>query len=306
MGEHISVLLEESIRLLAVKADGLYVDGTAGGGGHSLELAKRLEDGRLIAVDRDPYAIQRTQERLAGFADKLTLVQDNYCNIKGILAGEQADGILLDLGVSSFQLDDPSRGFSYQNDAPIDMRMSREDPVSAKDLVNTWSEAELREIIERYGEERYAGRIARNLVSARERAPIETTGQLAGLIKAAIPAAARRQGPHPAKRTFQALRIAVNQEIELLEQSVRDCIDCLKPDGVLAVITFHSLEDRIVKTVFAQAAHPCTCPPDFPVCVCGKKPLGEPANRKPILPSAEELEDNPRARSAKLRGFRKY
>lgn len=304
MEKHVSVLLSECIEALSIKPDAIYVDGTAGGGGHSLEIIRRLGSGRLIAIDRDAFAIQKTADRLQEFSDKLTLVQDNYCNLKAVLDGQgisEVQGILLDLGVSSFQLDQVERGFSYQNDAPIDMRMDQGEAVSAKDIVNTFSERELSDIIYRYGEEKFSGRIARALCTAREKAPIETTGQLAELIKTAIPAATRRQGPHPAKRTFQALRIAVNREIELLEGTVRDCLDVLAPGGVLAIITFHSLEDRIVKTVYTEAADPCICPRDFPVCTCGRVPRIKMSPRKAILPSAQEIEENPRSRSAKLR-----
>ena len=306
---HRSVLLRECIEGLNIRPDGVYLDGTLGGAGHSCEIASRLETGRLIGVDRDRVALAAAAKRLEPYGDRVTLVHSNFRELGSILSGldiSGMDGMLFDLGVSSPQLDDADRGFSYMADAPLDMRMNREDRLTAYEVVNQWPREELRRILYEYGEERYAPQIAAAIDRARQSAPIETTLALVDVIRGALPPQALREKQHPAKRSFQAIRIAVNDELGAVREMMETAIPLLNPGGRLAVITFHSLEDRIVKTVFAQAAHPCTCPPDFPVCVCGKKPLGEPANRKPILPSAEELEDNPRARSAKLRGFRKY
>ena len=301
---HVSVLLDECIDGLAIKPDGIYVDGTLGGAGHSYQIARRLTTGRLIGIDRDPVALKAAGERLAPFADRVTLVHSNFCEIAQVLkdlniAG--VDGILLDLGVSSPQLDDSSRGFSYMADAPLDMRMNSEDTMSAYDVVNNWSFEELKRILFDYGEERYAPKIASAICKKREEKPIETTLELVDVIRGAMPAQALREKQHPAKRSFQAIRIAVNDELGSVEKVMKDAIPCLNPGGRLAVITFHSLEDRIVKTAMAGVAKGCTCPPSFPVCVCGKKPLVQVITRKPIVSGEEELERNPRARSAKLR-----
>ena len=301
---HVSVLLDECIEGLNIKPDGIYVDGTLGGAGHSSEIAKRLTTGRLIGIDRDPVALKAAGERLAPYADRVTLVHSNFCEIAQVLEDLQidgVDGILLDLGVSSPQLDDSSRGFSYMADAPLDMRMNSEDSMSAYDVVNSWSYEELRRILFDYGEERYAPKIAAAICKKREEKPIETTLELVDVIRGAMPAQALREKQHPAKRSFQAIRIAVNDELGSVEKVMRDAIPCLNPAGRLAVITFHSLEDRIVKTAMAGAAKGCTCPPSFPVCVCGKKPQVRVITRKPIISTDEELERNPRARSAKLR-----
>ena len=301
---HISVLLDECIDGLNIKPDGIYVDGTLGGAGHSSQIAKRLTTGRLIGIDRDPVALKAAGERLAPYADRVTLVHSNFCEIAQVLkdldiAG--VDGILLDLGVSSPQLDDGSRGFSYMAHAPQDMRKNSEDALTAYDVVNSWSYEELRRILFDYGEERYAPKIASAICKKREEKPIETTLELVDVIRGAMPAQALREKQHPAKRSFQAIRIAVNDELGSVEKVMKDAIPCLNPGGRLAVITFHSLEDRIVKTAMAGAAKGCTCPPSFPVCVCGKKPQVQVITRKPIVSGDEELERNPRARSAKLR-----
>ena len=301
---HISVLLDECIEGLNIKPDGIYVDGTLGGAGHSSQIAKRLTTGRLIGIDRDPVALKAAGERLAPYADRVTLVHSNFCEIAQVLKDlniDGVDGILLDLGVSSPQLDDGSRGFSYMADAPLDMRMNSEDTLSAYDVVNTWSYEELRRILFDYGEERYAPKIASAICKRREEKPIETTLELVEVIRGAMPAQALREKQHPAKRSFQAIRIAVNDELGSVEKVMKDAIPCLNPGGRLAVITFHSLEDRIVKTAMAGAAKGCTCPPSFPVCVCGKKPQVHVITRKPIISTDAELERNPRARSAKLR-----
>ena len=301
---HISVLLDECIEGLNIKPDGIYVDGTLGGAGHSSQIAKRLTTGRLIGIDRDPVALKAAGERLAPYADRVTLVHSNFCEIAQVLRDldiDGVDGILLDLGVSSPQLDDSSRGFSYMADAPLDMRMNSEDTLSAYDVVNSWSYEELKRILFDYGEERYAPKIASAICKKREEKPIETTLELVDVIRGAMPAQALREKQHPAKRSFQAIRIAVNDELGSVEKVMRDAIPCLNPGGRLAVITFHSLEDRIVKTAMAAAAKGCTCPPSFPVCVCGKKPQVQVITRKPIVSGDEELERNPRARSAKLR-----
>ena len=301
---HVSVLLEECLEGLNIKPDGTYVDGTLGGAGHSSEIVKRLTTGHHIGIDRDPVALKAAGARLAPFGDKVTLVHSNFCEIKQVLEDleiEGVDGILLDLGVSSPQLDDGSRGFSYMADAPLDMRMNSEDTMSAYDVVNTWSQDELKRILYDYGEERYAPRIAAAICSRRAEKPIETTLELVDVIRSAMPAQALREKQHPAKRSFQAIRIAVNDELGSVEKVMRDAIPCLNKGGRLAVITFHSLEDRIVKNAMADAAKGCTCPPNFPVCVCGKKPKVKLITRKPIVSGDEELERNPRARSAKLR-----
>ena len=301
---HVSVLLDECLEGLDIKPEGIYVDGTLGGAGHSSQIAKRLTTGRLIGIDRDPVALKAAGERLAPFGDRVTLVHSNFCELAQVLKSlniDGVDGILLDLGVSSPQLDEVSRGFSYMADAPLDMRMNSEDMLSAHDVVNTWSFEELKRILYDYGEERYAPRIASAICSRREVKPIETTLDLVDIIRGAMPASALREKQHPAKRSFQAIRIAVNDELGSVEKVMRDAIPCLNPGGRLAVITFHSLEDRIVKNAMAEAAKGCTCPPSFPVCVCGKKPLVKLISRKPIVSGEMELERNPRARSAKLR-----
>lgn len=301
---HVSVLLEECVEGLNIRPDGIYVDGTLGGGGHSSQIVKRLTTGRLIGIDRDRVALKAAGERLAEHSDKVTLVHANFCEIRQVLNNlgiEAVDGILLDLGVSSPQLDDGERGFSYMADAPLDMRMNQKDSLSAYDVVNTWSYEELRRILFDYGEERYAPRIAEAICRKRETRPICTTLELVDVIRSAMPAAALREKQHPAKRSFQAIRIAVNDELGAVEKVMKDAIPCLNPGGRLAVITFHSLEDRLVKNGMAAAARGCTCPSSFPVCVCGKKPQVKLINKKPITSTEEELERNPRARSAKLR-----
>lgn len=302
---HTSVLLQESIHALDIKPDGIYVDGTAGGAGHSIQIAKRLTTGRLIALDRDPDAVKTASERLKPYP-QAAVVQTNFSDIDRALHTldiEAVDGVLLDLGVSSYQLDNIERGFSYHGDAPLDMRMSQSGP-SAADLLASASTEKLAEIFRNYGEEKFAYRIAKNIVAARERAPIITTGQLSEIIIRSVPAAARRDG-HPARKCFQALRIAVNSELDSLSDGLDRAFDALKIGGVLAVITFHSLEDRIVKHRFADFCKGCECPPDFPVCVCGKVPRGALVTRKPILPSQKEIDSNIRSRSAKLRAIKR-
>ncbi len=301
---HVSVLLNECIDGLAIKPDGIYVDGTLGGAGHSSQIAARLTTGRLIGIDRDPVALEAAGKRLAPYADRVTLVHSNFSEIKQVLADlqiEGVDGILLDLGVSSPQLDEVSRGFSYMGDAPLDMRMNGKDTLSAYEVVNTWPYEELRRILYEYGEERYAPQIAGAICRRREQQAIQSTLELVDIIRSAMPPAALREKQHPAKRSFQAIRIAVNDELGAVEKVMADAIPCLNPGGRLAVITFHSLEDRIVKNGMAAAAKGCTCPPNFPVCVCGKKPKVTLISRKPIVSGQEELDRNPRARSAKLR-----
>lgn len=301
---HVSVLLNECIEGLNIKENGIYVDGTLGGAGHSSEIVKRLKTGRLIGIDQDTDAINAATKRLEPYKDRVTLVHDNFSNVKVVFAQlgiEKADGFLLDIGVSSHQLDEAERGFSYMQDAPLDMRMNSESDFSAYNVVNEYSEDELNNVIFKYGEERWAKRIAQFIVEARKQKPIETTFELVDIIKKAVPKGARKDGPHPAKRTFQAIRIEVNGELEILEKTIDDMTELLNPGGRLCIITFHSLEDRIVKNAFRKQENPCTCPPEFPVCVCGKKPLAKVITRKPILPSEEELEENHRSRSAKLR-----
>ena len=301
---HVSVLLDECIEGLNIKPDGIYVDGTLGGAGHSSQIAKRLTTGRLIGIDRDPVALKAAGKRLESYADRVTLVHSNFCEIAQVLKDlniEAVDGILLDLGVSSPQLDDGARGFSYMADAPLDMRMNSEDALNADTVVNTWAYEELKRILYTYGEERYAPQIASAICRRREQNPIRTTLELVDVIRSAMPPAALREKQHPAKRSFQAIRIAVNDELGSVEKVMKDAIPCLAPGGRLAVITFHSLEDRIVKTAMAEASKGCTCPPEFPVCVCGKKPKVKLISRKPIVSGKEELDANPRARSAKLR-----
>lgn len=301
---HVSVLLDECIQGLNIRPDGIYVDGTLGGAGHSSHIASKITTGRLIGIDRDEVALTAAAERLAPYGDRVTLVHSNFCDIASVL--DQlgiggVDGILLDLGVSSPQLDDGARGFSYMADAPLDMRMDHSEALTAAAVVNTWSYEELKRILYEYGEERYAPQIASAICKRREQAPVRTTLELVDIIRSAMPPAALREKQHPAKRSFQAIRIAVNDELGAVSQVMRDAIPCLNPGGRLAVITFHSLEDRIVKNAMAEAAKGCTCPPSFPVCVCGKKPKVRLITRKPIVSGEEELARNPRARSAKLR-----
>ncbi len=301
---HKPVLLQECIDGLNIRPDGIYVDGTLGRGGHSEEILKRLTTGRLIAIDQDQQAIDEAGARLAPFADRLTLVKDNFRNVARILQQLEipgVDGMLFDLGVSSPQLDDASRGFSYQNDAPLDMRMDKSAPLTAYDAVNGWSESELKRILRDYGEERCAGRIAGQIVRTREDKPIETTGELVEVIRRAMPAAALREKQHPAKRSFQAIRIAVNDELGAVEDMIRTAPDCLNPGGRLCVISFHSLEDRLVKNGFAARENGCTCPREAPICTCGFVQTLKNVTRKPVTASETELEENPRARSAKLR-----
>ena len=301
---HVSVLLWECIDGLNIKPDGIYVDGTLGGAGHSSQIVQRLTTGRHIGIDRDPIALKAAGARLEPWADRVTLVHSNFCEIDQVLTDlniEGVDGILLDLGVSSPQLDDGGRGFSYMVDAPLDMRMNNEDALTAHTVVNTWPYEELKRILFEYGEERYAPKIAAAICNRREEKPIETTLELVDVIRGAMPAAALREKQHPAKRSFQAIRIAVNDELGSVEKVMRDAIPRLNKGGRLAVITFHSLEDRIVKNAMVNASKGCTCPPSFPVCVCGKKPQVKLITRKPIVSGDEELEMNPRARSAKLR-----
>lgn len=301
---HRSVLLQESIDALAIRPDGIYLDGTLGGAGHSLEIARRLTTGLLIGIDQDTVALEAASQRLAPYRDRVKLVHANFRSLDAVLHDTGitgVDGMLFDLGVSSPQLDDSSRGFSYMADAPLDMRMDRDGSLSAYEIVNQTPEDELKRILWRYGEERYAPLIAAAIARRRAERPIETTLELAELVRGAMPAQARREKQHPAKRTFQAIRIAVNDELGAVEDMLGKAVDLLNPGGRLAVITFHSLEDRIVKTAMAEAARGCTCPPEFPVCICGKKPRVRLVTRKPIVPGAAELEENPRARSAKLR-----
>jgi 16S rRNA (cytosine1402-N4)-methyltransferase len=305
---HYSVLLNETIENLNIKPDGIYVDGTLGGGGHAYQVASRLsEKGRLIGIDQDADAIAAAGERLKEFGDKITIIRSNYANMKEELhriGVEKVDGIVLDLGVSSFQLDTPERGFTYRDEnAPLDMRMDDRQSLTAKDIVNGYSEMELYRIIRDYGEDKFAKNIAKHIVQKRAKKPIETTGELTEIIRASIPMKVQVAGGHPAKRTFQAIRIELNKELEVLQDNLDDMIDLLNPGGRICIITFHSLEDRIVKTNFKRNENPCTCPSDFPVCVCGKKSKGKVVTRKPILPSEEELEVNSRSKSAKLRVF---
>ena len=307
---HTSVLLRETVDALHVRPDGIYVDGTLGGGGHSSEIAKRLsEGGRLIGIDQDAAAIEAAAKRLGEFGDRVTIIRSNYADMKTRLlqAGiTSVDGILLDLGVSSYQLDDAQRGFTYrEEDAPLDMRMDQRQEYTAREVVNSCSAEDLTRIIREFGEEKFAGKIAHRIVQEREKGPIETTGQLTQIVKDAIPARARATGRHPARRTFQAIRIEVNGELRVLRESLDDMIDLLNPGGRICIITFHSLEDRIVKDAFRRAENPCICPPEFPVCVCGKKPKSRVITKKPVIPSEEEMEQNPRSKSAKLRVFEK-
>ncbi len=302
--KHVSVLLEEAVNGLSIKKDGIYIDGTLGGAGHSKEIVKKLDGGRLIGIDQDTNAIKKANEELEDFKDKITIVHDNFKNIKKIvddLGINGVDGVLLDLGVSSHQLDIGERGFSYNQDAYLDMRMNPEQKFSAWDIVNNYSKKDLFRIIKDYGEERWASRIAEFIVNERNENAINTTEELVEVIKKAIPKGARKDGPHPAKRTFQAIRIEVNQELEILKDTIIDITSILNPKGRISIITFHSLEDRIVKKTFKELNLECICPPELPVCVCNKKRELKIITRKPILPSKEELENNPRSRSAKLR-----
>lgn len=305
--EHVPVLFKETIDSLNIRPDGIYADGTLGGAGHSSEIVRRLSDrGRLIGFDQDLEAIEAASKRLEPYKNRVRIIHSNFERMGTVLdelGYPQIDGIMLDLGVSSHQLDDASRGFSYRVDAPLDMRMNQEASLTAADILNTYDEQELYHIIRDYGEEHFAKSIARNIVRERQKHSIDTTGQLVEIIRASMPKKAQLAAGHPAKRTFQAIRIACNRELDVLENSIDSMIDHLKPGGRLSVITFHSLEDRIVKTAFKRNENPCTCPPDFPVCVCGKKPKGHAVYRKPILPTAEEMEQNPRSKSAKLRSF---
>ena len=305
---HKSVLLDETIEGLKIKPDGIYLDGTLGGGGHSSEICRRLSGGRLIGIDQDAEAIAAATERLEPFREKVTLVRDNYCNAPAVVKSlglEGVDGIVLDLGVSSYQLANVERGFSYRYDTALDMRMDTRQSLSAKEIVNEYPERELYRIIRDYGEDQFAKNIAKHIAAARKDRPIETTGELNELIKAAIPAKMRANGGHPSKRTFQAIRIECNHELDVLKNSLDELIGLLNPGGRICIITFHSLEDRIVKSAFRKNENPCTCPPDFPVCVCGKESQGKVITRKPILPGAQELETNSRSKSAKLRIFEK-
>lgn len=305
--EHKSVLLKETVDGLNVRPDGIYVDGTLGGGGHSFEVCRRLgEKGSIVGIDQDAAAIEAAGGRLKDFGEKVTIVRSNYCDMKSRLHElgiDKVDGIILDLGVSSYQLDTAERGFSYREDAPLDMRMDTRQAMTARDIVNDYSEMELYRVIRDYGEDKFARNIARHIVTARGKRPIETTGQLTEIIRESIPMKYQKKGGHPAKRTFQAIRIELNRELEVLRDSLDDMIELLNPGGRLCIITFHSLEDRIVKSAFKKNENPCTCPPDFPVCVCGNVSKGSIVTRKPILPGEEELKVNSRAKSAKLRIF---
>ena len=305
--KHYSVMLNETIEQLNIRPDGIYVDGTLGGAGHSSEIAKRLTTGRLIGIDQDADAIAAASERLKDYKDKVTIVRSNYAQMKEVLHNlgiEKVDGILLDLGVSSFQLDTPERGFTYRSeDAPLDMRMDDRQKLTARDIVNEYSEMELFRISRDYGEDRFAKNIAKHIVSAREQKPIETTGELNAIIKGAIPMKVQVTGGHPSKRTYQAIRIELNHELDVLRDNLDDMIELLNDGGRCCIITFHSLEDRIVKSAFKKNENPCTCPSNFPVCVCGNKSRGHVVTRKPILPSEEECEENTRSKSAKLRVF---
>ena len=305
--KHTSVLLEETVDGLNIKPDGIYVDGTLGGGGHAYEVCSRLSSkGRFIGIDQDEAAIEAAGARLRDFGERVTIVRSNYCDMKSQLQNlgiDKVDGIVLDLGVSSYQLDTAERGFSYRVDAPLDMRMDRRQKMTAKDIVNDYSEMDLFRIIRDYGEDKFAKNIAKHIVMEREKGPIETTGQLIEIIKRAIPMKFQKTAGHPAKRTFQAIRIELNRELEVLRDTLDDMIELLNKDGRICIITFHSLEDRIVKSIFKRNEDPCTCPSHFPVCVCGNVSKGKVITRKPILPSEEELEENSRSKSAKLRIF---
>ena len=305
--KHRSVLLEETVNGLNIRPDGIYVDGTLGGGGHAYEICRRLGDkGSIIGIDQDEAAIEAAGIRLKDFGEKVTIVRSNYCEMKSVLHGsgiDKVDGIVLDLGVSSYQLDTAERGFSYREDAPLDMRMDRRQTMTARDIVNDYSEKDLYRVIRDYGEDKFAKNIAKHIVIEREKGSIETTGQLTEIIRGAIPMKFQKKSGHPAKRTFQAIRIELNRELDVLKNSLDEMIDLLNPGGRLCIITFHSLEDRIVKSAFKKNEDPCTCPKDFPVCVCGKVSKGSILTRKPILPGPEEMEENSRSKSAKLRIF---
>lgn len=305
--KHKSVLLNETIDGLNIKPDGIYVDGTLGGGGHAYEVCRRLgEKGSIVGIDQDAAAIEAASARLKGFGEKVTIVRSNYCDMKSKLHElgiDKVDGIVLDLGVSSYQLDTAERGFSYREDAPLDMRMDTRQKMTARDIVNDYTEADLYRVIRDYGEDKFAKNIAKHIVQARAVKPVETTAELSEIIRASIPMKFQKKSGHPAKRTFQAIRIELNRELDVLRDSLDDMIDLLNPGGRLCIITFHSLEDRIVKSAFRKNENPCTCPPDFPVCVCEKKSKGSIITKKPILPSEEELEYNSRSKSAKLRIF---
>lgn len=305
--KHKSVLLNETIDGLNIKPDGIYVDGTLGGGGHAYEVYRRLgEKGSIVGIDQDAAAIEAASARLKDFGEKVTIVRSNYCDMKSKLHElgiDKVDGIVLDLGVSSYQLDTAERGFSYREDAPLDMRMDTRQKMTARDIVNDYTEADLYRVIRDYGEDKFAKNIAKHIVQARAVKPVETTAELSEIIRASIPMKFQKKSGHPAKRTFQAIRIELNRELDVLRDSLDDMIDLLNPGGRLCIITFHSLEDRIVKSAFRKNENPCTCPPDFPVCVCGKKSKGSIITKKPILPSEEELEYNSRSKSAKLRIF---
>ena len=305
--KHKSVLLKETVEGLNIKPDGIYVDGTLGGGGHAYEVCRRLENkGKIVGIDQDAAAIEAAGRRLKDFGEKVTIVRSNYCNMKSELQKlgvNKVDGIILDLGVSSYQLDTAERGFSYREDAPLDMRMDTRQKMTARDIVNDYTEADLYRVIRDYGEDKFAKNIAKHIVQARAVKPVETTAELSEIIRASIPMKFQKKSGHPAKRTFQAIRIELNRELDVLRDSLDDMIDLLNPGGRLCIITFHSLEDRIVKSAFRKNENPCTCPPDFPVCVCGKKSKGSIITKKPILPSEEELEYNSRSKSAKLRIF---
>ena len=305
--KHKSVLLNETIDGLNIKPDGIYVDGTLGGGGHAYEVCRRLgEKGSIVGIDQDAAAIEAASARLKDFGEKVTIVRSNYCDMKSKLHElgiDKVDGIVLDLGVSSYQLDTAERGFSYREDAPLDMRMDTRQKMTARDIVNDYTEADLYRVIRDYGEDKFAKNIAKHIVQARAVKPVETTAELSEIIRASIPVKFQKKSGHPAKRTFQAIRIELNRELDVLRDSLDDMIDLLNPGGRLCIITFHSLEDRIVKSAFRKNENPCTCPPDFPVCVCGKKSKGSVITKKPILPSEEELEYNSRSKSAKLRIF---
>lgn len=304
---HKSIMLEEVIESLAIKPNGIYVDGTLGGAGHSSEIAKRLgPEGRLIGIDQDGEAIAAATKRLEPYRDRVTIVRSNYaqmCQVLKELGISKVDGILLDLGVSSYQLDNAERGFTYREDVPLDMRMDQRQTKTARNIVNEYSETELYHMIRNYGEDKFAKNIAKHIVAARQEAPVETTGQLIEIIKAAIPKKVRATGGHPAKKTFQAIRIELNHELDVLKNNLEDMIDILDDEGRIAIITFHSLEDRIVKNIFRTCERPCICPPEFPVCVCGRESKGKVITRKPIVPGREELEENSRSKSAKLRVF---
>ena len=304
---HYSVLLQETIDELHIRPDGIYVDGTLGGGGHAFQVCSRLnEKGHFYGIDQDAAAIEAAGERLRCFGNQVTIIRSNYCQMVEELKARGVtgvDGIVLDLGVSSYQLDEADRGFTYREDAALDMRMDQRQEKTARDIVNGYSEMELYRVIRDYGEDKFAKNIAKHIVQAREKKPVETTGELVEIIKAAIPAKIRMQKGHPAKQTFQAIRIELNRELEVLRDSLDDMIDFLNPGGRICIITFHSLEDRIVKNAFRTNEHPCTCPPDFPVCVCGKVSKGRVVTRKPVLPGEKELEENSRSKSAKLRVF---